>query len=96
MALHHNSGKPSLRHIGDVFKVLRKRNNRAPRAEDVLLALALNNNNNGSDKSKYRGDWNHLKLIQKIPEQHTGMLDVKELQKTATMGTAHILRQVLM
>ena len=63
---------------------------------NVLLALALNNNNNGSDKSKYRGDWNHLKLIQKIPEQHTGMLDVKELQKTATMGTAHILRQVLM
>lgn len=35
MALHHNSGNPSLRRTDGVFKVLRQRNNRAPRAEDV-------------------------------------------------------------
>jgi hypothetical protein len=81
MALHHNSGKLSLRHTGDVFKVLCQSNKRAPRAEDVwggdklhvFLASALNNNNNNnkSDNSSNRGNWNHLKLIQKIPQQHT-------------------------
>jgi hypothetical protein len=38
--------------------------------------------------------------IPKITEKHLnntpGRRDVKELQKTATLGTAHILRRVLM
>ena len=32
------------------------------------------------------------KYVSNIPEKH----EVKELQKTATLGTAHILRKVLM
>ena len=31
-----------------------------------------------------------------IPEQHTGKDEVKELQTTVILGTAHILREVLM
>ena len=27
---------------------------------------------NKSDTSNNRGNWNHLKIIRKIPEQHTG------------------------
>jgi hypothetical protein len=27
---------------------------------------------NKSDTNKNRGEWNHLKITQKIPEQHTG------------------------
>jgi len=29
------------------------------------------NNNNNNNTSNNRGDWNHLKVIQKIREQHT-------------------------
>jgi hypothetical protein len=35
-------------------------------------------------------------IIQKIREHHTRNHDVRELQKTAILGTAHRLRKVLM
>jgi len=47
---------------------------------------------NKSDSSNNRGNWSHLKIIHKISEQHGK--PIKELQKTAILGTAHILRQV--
>jgi hypothetical protein len=31
-----------------------------------------------------------------MPKQHTAKHEIKELQKTGTLGTAHILREVLM
>ena len=42
-----------------------------------------NNNNNNK--------LNHFKITQKVPEQLTGKAryDIKELNKTATFGTAH-------
>ena len=43
-----------------------------------------NNNNN-----------NHFKIIQKYISNIPGNHEVKELQKTAILGTAHILRKVL-
>ena len=43
-----------------------------------------------------RSDWDHFKIIQKIHKQHTRNHEVKELQKTAILGTAHIHRKVLM
>jgi len=49
-----------------------------------------------SDTSNNRGNWNHLKIIQTVPQQHTGKARIKELQKTATVVTPHILRKVLM
>ena len=49
---------------------------------------------NGNDTSNNRGNCNHLKITQTIPEQRTGNLDVKELEKTAVLCTA--LRKVLM
>jgi hypothetical protein len=42
-----------------------------------------------------KGNWNNLKIIQKIPEQQTGKARSQELQKTI-LGTAHTLRKVLM
>jgi hypothetical protein len=42
-----------------------------------------------------RGNWNHLRITQKISDQHTGKHDIKEPQKIAILGTAHILREVL-
>jgi hypothetical protein len=58
-----------------------------------------NNNNNNRIKSKpctsnNRGNCNHLQTINKIPEQHTGKHDIKELQTTAILNTAHVLRVV--
>jgi hypothetical protein len=45
-----------------------------------------------SDASNNRGNWNRRKILQSnIPEKH----EIKELQKTATLGTAHTLREVL-
>ena len=35
------------------------------------------------------GDWKHFKISQTIPEQHTRKHEIKELQKTAILGTAH-------
>jgi hypothetical protein len=34
---------------------------------------------NKSGTSNSRGDWNHLKVIHKIPEQRTGKQEIKEL-----------------
>jgi hypothetical protein len=42
-----------------------------------------------------RGNWNHLIIAQKISDQHTEKHGTKELQKTAILDTAHILREVL-
>jgi hypothetical protein len=38
----------------------------------------------------------YLKIIQKIPEQHTGKVRSHESKKTAILGTAHILLKMLM
>jgi hypothetical protein len=50
---------------------------------------------NKGDTSNNWSDWDHFQIIQKIHERHTGNHDIKELQKTAILGTAHILRKVL-
>jgi len=42
------------------------------------------------------GDWNHFKITQTILEQHTRKHEIKELQKTAVLGTARILQKVVM
>ena len=42
------------------------------------------------------GHWNHLKIIQNVPEQHTGMARNQGTTKTVILGTAHILRKVIM
>lgn len=44
---------------------------------------------------KKRGNKNHLKIIQKISEDINLKHDIKE-QKTATVGSVHILRKLLM
>jgi hypothetical protein len=46
---------------------------------------------NKSDTSNNRGKWDPLKIIQKVPEKRTGKAryDIKELNKTATLGTAN-------
>jgi hypothetical protein len=50
---------------------------------------------NKSDASDNTGNLNHLKIIRKIPEQHTCKARNQGPQKTDTLGTAHILRKVL-
>jgi hypothetical protein len=40
-------------------------------------------------------NWNRLQIIQKIRDNHTGKNEIKELQKSAIMGTAHLLRRGL-
>ena len=69
-----------------------------------------NNNNNNNNKTKIQRMWNvktkvipiiigatgtisksFRKYVSNIPGNH----EVKELQKTAILGTAHILRKVL-
>jgi hypothetical protein len=39
--------------------------------EDLAKKIRMWNVKNKSDTSNNRGSWNHLKIIQKIPEQHT-------------------------
>jgi glyceraldehyde-3-phosphate dehydrogenase/erythrose-4-phosphate dehydrogenase len=49
-----------------------------------------------NDTSKDMGDSNHLKIFRKDLNTVTGKQFIKELQKTAILGIAHILRKVLM
>ena len=51
---------------------------------------------NESDTSNDRGNLNHLKIIQKMPEQRTGKARNQGTEKTATLGPAHVLRKLLM
>jgi len=36
------------------------------------------------DTGNKRGNWNHIKIIQKIPEQHTGKTRNKKQQEATT------------
>jgi hypothetical protein len=47
---------------------------------------------NKSRSSNNGDNWKHLKIIQKLPEQHKGN-HANKLQKTVVVGTAHILRK---
>jgi len=71
--------------------------------DDVFynLAMSLPNNNNTNNNNNVIPviigttgtiSKSFRKYVSKIPEKH----EVKELQKTAILGTAHILRKVLM
>jgi len=48
------------------------------------------------DISNNRGNWNHLYIIQKIPDQRSGKARHQELQKIAMLGTVHIFGKVVM
>ena len=50
-----------------------------------------------NDTCNKKENFNNLRIIQQVPEQHTGKSQyvVKELNETATQGTAHLLREVL-
>jgi hypothetical protein len=51
---------------------------------------------NKGDTSNNRGNWDFSKTFRKYVSNIPGNHEVKELQKTAILGTAHILRKVLM
>jgi hypothetical protein len=51
---------------------------------------------NKSYTSIIKGNWKHLKAVQKISEQFTVKNDSKELQKATILGTAHVQRKVLL
>ena len=47
---------------------------------------------NKIDTSNNRGDWNLLKSLRQYLSKIPAKYEIKELQKTAIVGTAHILR----
>jgi hypothetical protein len=49
-----------------------------------------------SKSSNNSGNSNHLKIVWKLLNNISGKHDIKELQKTATLGTVHILQKTLM
>jgi len=55
--------------------------------------VACENESDAGNNVAYR---NRFKISQTIPEQHTGKNEIKELQTTAILCTAHKLREVLM
>jgi hypothetical protein len=47
---------------------------------------------NKSDTNNNKGNWNRLKIIQKIPEQHTQKARHQGgKKKTGILGTVHVL-----
>jgi len=69
-------------------------------AEKILkykdLTIEIEHMWNVIDTSNNRGDWDYLKSFRKYVSNIPGNHEVKELQKTAILGTAHILQKVLM
>jgi phage terminase large subunit-like protein len=53
-----------------------------------------NNETNTDNTIEQPVNWNHFQTIHKIPEQHTGKHGIKELQKSVTICTVHIIRKV--
>ena len=49
---------------------------------------------NESDTSNNRGKWNHFKIVVKYLSNVRGKHEIKELQETAILDAAHILREV--
>ena len=69
------------------------------KAGKILKYADLNNRNIGhvelkSDTSNKRGNWNHLKSFKMYLTNITSKHDVKELDKRATLVTAHVLQTV--
>jgi len=67
------------------FKIQRLRNRNLAHVECESKSVTRNN----------MGDWNHCKITQylnHIPGEH----EIKELQKTVILDTAHLLREVPM
>jgi hypothetical protein len=52
----------------------------------------FNNNNNNNNRATGTISKSFTKYLTSMPGKH----DIKELQKTAVLGTAHTLREVLM
>jgi len=48
------------------------------------------------DTSHNRGEWNISKSLEHYLSNIPGRHEIEELQDTAALGTAHILRKVLM
>ena len=75
--------------------VIKKEAEKILKYKDLTIAIQrLWNVKTKGDISNNRGDWGYFKVIQKIREQLTR--ETKKLQKTAILGTAHILRKILM
>jgi hypothetical protein len=78
--------------------------------DSVRTANNNNNNNNNnnrnsthvecenkSDTGNNMGEWNHFKITQTIPEQHTrNARNLRNRKKAAALGAARILRKVIM
>jgi hypothetical protein len=52
--------------------VIKKEAEQILKYKDLAIDTARVECINKSDTSNNKGNWNHLKIIQKIPEQHTG------------------------
>jgi hypothetical protein len=69
----------------------------------IIIIIIINSANvecdSRSDTTNNRGNCKHLKITQTVPQHLSNMPgrhEIKEVQKTAILGTAHILREVLM
>jgi hypothetical protein len=64
--------------------------------EDLITEIKRMWNVKKTDISNNRSNWNHIKSFRKYLSSISGKHEIKGLQKTAILVTAHILRKVLM
>jgi hypothetical protein len=62
--------------------------------KDLTLETAHVERKNGSDASRNRGNWNHLRIIQKVPEKYRENTTPRKRRKHSHLGTAGILEKV--
>jgi len=83
--------------ISEDRNVIKREVEKILKYKDLSIEIqCMRNVKNKGDTSNTRGDWDYFKSFRKYMSNILGKYEVKEIQKTAILGTAHILRKVLM
>jgi len=77
--------------------VIKKETEKILKYKDLTTEIQRMWNVKTSDTRNKRSNWNHFKIVQKIPKQHTGKTQNQgTIKKTAILDTAHIRQKGLL
>jgi hypothetical protein len=76
--------------------VIKKEAMKILKYKDLIIEIQCLWNVKVSDTSSNRSNWNHFKITQTNLSNISGKHKIKEVHKVAILGTAHLLRKVLM
>ena len=82
--------------VSEDMNVMTKETEKILKYEDLITELQrMSNVKNESDTSNNKDNWDHLKIIWRIPEQHTEKVWSKGTTEDIPTGTTHMLWKLL-